>query len=179
MDDQVVTIFPAMVAPQPGLERPHARDRCKFLSLRNAFRCGIPRVPGYRRTVPVQFPDRLHAPDVRKTFFRQVPRTALGAGHRGGFARVGHPQNGWQEPETRRFRSPATSNLLLLLSSRSTMRPAISRQIPGHGGVSVTPSARQIRPGTRTENRSRRAPSFLVRKPTKNISDLGHRSVAG
>ena len=114
------------------------------------------------RTVPVQFPDRLHVPYVREAFLRQVSRAALGARHRVGFAGLGQPQNGWHTPETRRFKSPATSNRLLPLSARSTMRPAISRQIAEpRGSVRHSQRSGKTLLGNRTENRSRASTVFL------------------
>jgi hypothetical protein len=39
--------------------------------------------------IPEQLPDRLHVPDVREKFLRQVPWTTLGGGYSGGFAPMG------------------------------------------------------------------------------------------
>ena len=132
------------------------------------------------RTVSVQFPDRLHVPDIREAFLRQRSRVALGARHRVGLAGLG------AAPEWVTY----TRDTAIQISRN--LEPIVAVVAPIHDATCDLPPDAEPRGSILHSQRSgktrwvavRKVEAgqhrlFLARKPTKNVRDLGHRPVAG
>jgi hypothetical protein len=125
--------------------------------------------------IPVQLPDRLHVPDVRETFLRQVPRTDFGAGHSDGFVPLG------ATPE----RVATARNTLVQIACN--LKPIIAVVVPVYDAAGdLAPDAEPRRSVSQSECRGRarrvaireikadQRHLFSTDEPLEDVVDIGH-----